>query len=196
MIKILGIVGSPRKGGNTEIMVQETLKAAKKEGVATKLIRLIDKNIKPCDGCRICFKTKNCVIKDDLEDIFRMMTEADGIIIGSPVYIGSITPQTKALIDRVGYLNIARGRLDLKNKIGGALVTARRSGFLTALTQIIFFFLSARMIIPGAGWTYGVGRERGQVLKDEEGLELARELGKSMVDVATRITLSLTNSSN
>ena len=69
-MKVLGIVGSPRKGGNTEFLMRETLKACKEEGAETKLIHLTDFDLKPCDGCRSCFKTGNCVIKDDAEKIF------------------------------------------------------------------------------------------------------------------------------
>ncbi|MEM4202398.1 MAG: flavodoxin family protein, partial [Candidatus Hadarchaeum sp.] len=117
MIKILGIVGSPRSGGNTEILVNETLKAAAKEGATTELLRLCDKEIKPCDGCRACRKTKECWIKDDFSPIFDKMVESDGIVIASPVYFSSATPQVKALIDRAGYLSIARGRV-FENKVG------------------------------------------------------------------------------
>ncbi|MCW4042615.1 MAG: flavodoxin family protein, partial [Candidatus Bathyarchaeota archaeon] len=111
MIKILGIVGSPRIGGNTEYLVAETLKVMEKNGVQTELVRLSDKEIKPCDACLSCRKTGDCWIKDDLKSIFDKMTNADGIILSSPVYFGSATPQIKALIDRAGYLSVAKGRV-------------------------------------------------------------------------------------
>ncbi|MEM2889775.1 MAG: flavodoxin family protein [Candidatus Hadarchaeum sp.] len=187
MIKILGIVGSPRSGGNTEILVNETLKAAAKEGANTELLRLCDKEIKPCDGCRACRKTKECWIKDDFSPIFDKMVESDGIVIASPVYFSSATPQVKALIDRAGYLSIARGRV-FENKVGGPLVVARRAGQNFTLAELLFFFLHQGMIVPGSSyWNVAFGREPGEVLKDEEGLETARNFGKKMVWIIKKI---------
>lgn len=189
MIKILGIVGSPRSGGNTEILVNEALKAAAEEGAAAELLRLCDKEIKPCDGCRSCRKTKECRINDDFKPIFDKMVEADGIIIASPVYFSSATPQVKALIDRAGYLSIARGRV-FENKVGGALVVARRAGQNFTLAELLFFFLHQGMIVPGSSyWNVAFGREPGEVLKDEEGVETARNFGKKMVWVIKKLCL-------
>ncbi|MGC8817336.1 MAG: flavodoxin family protein [Candidatus Hadarchaeum sp.] len=186
-IKILGIVGSPRIGGNTEILVNETLKAAADEGATTELVRLHGKEIKPCDGCRSCRKTKECWINDDFKPVFDKMVEADGIIIGSPVYFSSATPQVKAIIDRAGYLSIAKGRV-FENKVGGALVVARRAGHNFTLAELLFFFLHQGMIIPGSSyWNVAFGREPGGVLKDEEGLETARNFGRKMVWIIKRI---------
>ncbi|MEM3420985.1 MAG: flavodoxin family protein [Candidatus Hadarchaeum sp.] len=187
MIKILGIVGSPRAGGNTEILVNETLKAAAEEGANTELLRLCDKEIKPCDGCRACRKTRECWINDDFRPVFDKMVESDGIIIASPVYFSSATPQVKALIDRAGYLSIARGRV-FENKVGGALVVARRAGQNFTFAELLFFFLHQGMIVPGSSyWNVAFGREPGEVLKDGEGIETARNFGKKMVWVIKRL---------
>lgn len=181
MIKVVGIVGSPRAGGNTEILVNEALKAAAEEGAIVELLRLCDKEIKPCDGCRSCRKTKECWIKDDFRPIFDKMVEADGIIIASPVYFGSSTPQVKALIDRAGYLSIAKGRV-FENKVGGALVVARRAGQNFTLAELLFFFLHQGMIVPGSSyWNVAFGREPGEVLNDSEGIETVKNFGKKMV---------------
>jgi len=183
MVKLLGIVGSPRKGGNTEIIVREALKAAEEEGASTELMFLTDFGLGPCDGCRTCFDTKDCVLEDDVEKIYGKIAKADGIIIGSPVYFNNVTAQTKTFIDRIGYLNIARGRKALRNKVGGAIVVARRAGLSYAYDQILMFFSGMRMITanPAVGL---LANAKGEVMKDAEGVEAARELGRSMVHIA------------
>ncbi len=181
MAKIIGVVGSPRKGGNTEILTKEALRAAAGEGAETELITLAGKNIKPCDGCRQCReKSVDCHIKDDLEPIFRKVLAADGLILATPVYIGSATAQTTAFMDRVYYWSCIYGR-PLENKVGAPLVVARRAGQNFTFSQLMFFFFIAGMIIPGTTyWTIAFGREKGEVTNDEEGMGTARNLGKKM----------------
>ena len=187
MIKILGIVGSPRIGGNTELFVAEALKAAKEDGAETELLRLADREIKPCDACLSCRKTGECKINYDFKPVFEKMIEADGIILGSPVYFSSATPQIKALIDRSGYMSIAKGRV-FENKVGGPMVVARRAGQNFTLAEMMFFFLHQGMIVPGSTyWNVAVGREKGEVVKDEEGMGTARNFGKKMVWLIKRI---------
>lgn len=84
MVKILGIVGSPRAGGNTEIVIKTVLEYAQAEGAEIEIVRLSDFNVEPCDGCWTCLKTKVCYKKDDIEKLFKVMVEADGIVIGQP----------------------------------------------------------------------------------------------------------------
>ncbi len=187
MVKILGIVGSPRVGGNTEILVAEALKAAEAEGAETELVRLAEVEVKPCNGCLVCKETKECVIEDDFRPIFDKMVAADGIILGSPVYFSSATPQIKALIDRAGYLSIAKGRV-FDDKVGGPVVVARRAGQNFTLAEMLFFFLHQGMIVPGSTyWTVAVGRAKGEVAKDEEGLQVVRNFGKKVAWLAKKI---------
>jgi len=187
MIRILGIVGSPRMGGNTELLVAEALRASTEDGAETEILRLADKEVRPCDACLSCRKTGECRIKDDFNTIFEKMSTADGIILASPVFFGSATPQIKAMIDRAGYLSIAKGRI-FENKVGGAMVVARRAGHNFTLAQLLFFFLSQGMIIPGSTyWNIAFGREKGEVAKDEEGLQTARNFGKKMVWLIRRV---------
>ena len=187
MIRIVGIVGSPRVGGNTEKLVADALETARKEGVETELVRLAQKEIKPCDACLSCKKTGECHIKDDFNPIFEKMIESDGMILSSPVYFGSATPQMKALIDRAGYVAIARNRI-LENKVGGPLVVARRAGQNFTLAQILFFFLIQGMIVPGSTyWNIAFGRNIGEVRKDKEGLTTAQNFAKKMVWVIKKL---------
>jgi multimeric flavodoxin WrbA len=181
MIRVVGVVGSPRIGGNTERLLTEALKAAAEDGAETELLRLADSEVKPCDACLSCRKTGECRIEDDFKSIFDKMVEADSIILGSPVYFGSATPQAKALIDRAGYLSIAKGRV-FENKVGGPMVVARRAGQNFTLAQLLFFFLHQGMIVPGSTyWNVAFGREKGDVVKDEEGIQTARNFGKRIV---------------
>jgi multimeric flavodoxin WrbA len=177
---VLGIVGSPRINGNTERFVTEALEVLKKKDIQTELVSLADKDIKPCDACLSCKKTKDCHIKDDFKPIFSRMVQADGLILATPVYFGSATPQIKALIDRAGYLSNAKGRV-FENKVGGAMVVARRAGQNFTLAQLLFFFIHQGMIIPGSTfWNIAFGKEKGEVVKDEEGLGTARKFGEKM----------------
>jgi len=190
MIRVLGVVGSPRAGGNTERFVAEALDASREEGAETEILGLADKEVKPCDACLSCRKTGECRIKDDFKSIFDKMLGADGIILASPVYFGSATPQIKSLIDRAGYLSAARGRV-FEKKVGGAMVVARRAGHNFTLAQLLFFFLHQGMIIPGSTyWNVAFGREKGELSKDEEGLQTARNFGKKMIWLIKKIKAS------
>lgn len=188
LIKIVGIVGSPRVDGNTENLVREALNEAKNEGdVQTEIIRLSGKEIKPCTACLACKEERKCIIEDDFEPIFKKMTEADGIILASPVYFGSATPEIKALIDRAGYVSVYNGRL-FENKVGGPLVVARRAGHNFTFAQLLFFFLHQGMIVPGSTyWNIAFGRNKGEVLEDKEGIETAKNFGKKIAWVLKRI---------
>ncbi len=187
MVKILGIVGSPRVGGNTETLVAEVLKAAAAEGAETELVRLAEVEVKPCTGCLACKETKQCPIDDDLMLVFDKMAAADGIILGSPVYFSSATPQIKALIDRAGYLSASRGRV-FENKVGGAVVVARRAGHNFTLAEMLFFFLHQGMIVPGSNyWTVAFGLKKGEVAADEQGMQTARSFGKRVAWLAKRV---------
>ncbi|MEM2104045.1 MAG: flavodoxin family protein [Candidatus Bathyarchaeia archaeon] len=188
MIRIVGVVGSPRIGGNTELIVAEALKAAEEMGgVETELVRLAGKDVKPCDACLSCRKTGECHIKDDFKTVFNKMVEADGIILASPVYFGSATPQMAALMHRAGYLSQAKGRV-FENKVGGAIVVARRAGQNFTFAQLLFFFLHQGMIVPGSTyWNVAFGRDKGEVLKDEEGLTTVKKFAGKMVWLIKKI---------
>jgi multimeric flavodoxin WrbA len=187
LIKVLGIVGSPRKDGNTEILIREALKSSEQEGAETELIRIIDYELSPCQGCRTCFKTKSCKFQDDIEELYRKLVKADGIIIGSPVYFYNVTSQTKIFIDRLGYLHVARGRKDLKNKVGGAIAVGTRSGLITSLSQILMFFHSTR-IISAAPFVISLASSKGDAVKDKRGIEDSQILGKTVFKIAEATT--------
>ena len=177
---ILGISGSPRLGGNTDIIITEALNAAKEDGAEVEFIRLSDYQLQPCNACGTCHETKNCSINDDCEELYKKLIRADGLILGSPSYFQGVTAQMKTFIDRVGFLCLARGRKDFDGKIGGAISVARRSGLSSTCNQMIMFLTATRVTILGGGRVYAIGREKGDVVKDKEGVETARYLGKIM----------------
>ncbi len=189
MVRILGIVGSPRKGGNTEIIVRHALEAARSVGAETEIILLAENRVEPCDGCGVCSKTGKCRIDDDFEHVFNRMTEADGLIFASPSYYESMTPHMKALIDRSGTFNSsAHSRTKFDGKVAGAMSVARRTGLANVWTQQLLFILSQKMIVPGIkSYANAVGSTKGDVLKDPEGMETSWDLGVAVAKLAQKL---------
>jgi multimeric flavodoxin WrbA len=176
-MRIIGINGSPRKKGNTQALLKIALKSSQINDI--KLIHLIDYKIEPCNGCGLCWKTKKCPIDDDLEKVVSELVTSDAILVGSPVYYGTVSAQMKAFIDRSGELLGSRG-YPLKNKIGGVLVVARRWGGVTTWSTLLLYILEMRMIVPGAGWGVAIAMKPNEVIHDQEGVERAEELGESV----------------
>jgi multimeric flavodoxin WrbA len=189
-MKIIGIVGSPRIGGNTETITRVALDSAAQEGAAIELITLSGKDIQPCDGCRVCKRTGTCHIDDDLPPILAKMLDADGIILATPVYYGSATPQIKALIDRSGYsANRSDGRRPFEDKVGGPIVVARRAGQNFTYAQLMFFFMITGMIVPGSTyWNVAFGREKDEVTNAEEGVRTVKHFGRKLAWLAKKIS--------
>lgn len=181
-MKVLGICCSPRRNANTEIMLQAALGKAQEEGAEVELVTLAGKTISPCDACRSCLKTGKCHIKDDMQDIYAKLLEADGIIFASPVYFWDVTAQAKALIDRTFALY---ENSELKNKAAGVVVTSQRSGAASAISTFSGFFTNQKMIMVGRA--DGVSGDEGYsdkeaVKKDNKGMARAVELGERMAE--------------
>lgn len=186
-MKVIGIVGSPRKNGNTEILTAHTLRAISEEGLDTELIRLAGLEIRPCNACMACREEENCSIEDDLFPIYLRMKEADGIILASPVYFGSATALIKALMERVGYISGPHGR-PFSGKVGGALVVARRAGKNFTFAQLTYWFQILGFFIPGSTyWNVAIGRDKGTVQEDEEGLRTAWNFGKNVAFLVKKL---------
>ena len=188
MVKAIGIVGSPRKNGNTEILTSHALKAIEEEGLDTELIRLAGLDIKPCNACMVCKNEESCPIDDDLLPIYTKMKEADAIILASPVYFGSATGLLKALMERAGYIAYWNGRV-FEGKVGGSLVVARRAGQNFTLAQLNFWFNILGFFMPGSTyWNIAFGgREKGDVKQDEEGLKTVWKFGKNVAFLVKKL---------
>jgi multimeric flavodoxin WrbA len=182
-MKVVAFNGSPRKDGNTAALLNHALRALEGEGIETELVQLSGTRLQGCQACRACFRNKDqrCVMDDDaLNDCVQKMIAADGIILGSPTYFADLTAEMKALIDRAGFVGFANGRL-FRRKVGAAVVAVRRAGSIHVFDSINHFFLINEMIVPGSTyWNMGIGREKGEVEGDEEGVRTMENLGRNM----------------
>jgi len=177
-MKVLGIVGSPRKGGNTEQYTQHALKAIAEEGIETEILSLAGKDIRPCTACMDCRGTEKCPIDDDLIPIYQQMKVADAIVIASPVYFQDSSALTRAFLERCGFISLQNGRV-FAGKVGGPLVVARRSAMSLTFAQMLLWFVGQRFFIPGT-LAIAFGRDKGDVLKDNEGMAAAWDFGKGV----------------
>jgi len=179
-MKVIGFNGSPRKDGNTGILIQRLFRELEKQGIETELIQLSHKKIHGCIACYKCAENKDrrCAVNDDAaNEYIEKVTQAQGIVLGSPVYFMDVTPEMKALIDRVGFVSRSNGGM-FRNKIGSLVAVARRTGAMHTLDTMSHFLMSMEMIIVGRA--IGVGKDKGDVEKDEEGLMLVDALGQRM----------------
>lgn len=189
-MKVIAFNGSARKDGNTAILLNYVLGELQNEGIETELFQLAGKEIRGCMACRKCFQNKDgrCSVHTDvLNECVEKMFEADGILLGSPTYFSDVTAEMKALIDRSGYVARANGHT-LKHKAGAAVIAVRRAGSIHAFDTINHFFLVNQLIVPGSSyWNIGIGREKGEVEKDEEGIQTMKTLGQNMAWLLKKI---------
>jgi multimeric flavodoxin WrbA len=182
-MRVLGISGSPRRGGNTDLLINTALEILAHEGLETDFVSLADRPVRPCLACGRCLKSETiqCLQEDPaFEGLVEKFSAADGILIGSPVYFGSATPQMMALLDRVGYISRRHPQL-LRRKVGAAIVVARRAGQNFTFAQLNYFFLISEMIVPGSTyWNVAFGREKGEVADDTEGMATVKTLARNM----------------
>lgn len=151
---ILGICGSPRKKA-TDYVLNEALKMLEEKGFETKFFGVRGKNISPCRHCDYCLREKECVMKDDMFEVYGLLNDAEGIIIASPMYNGGISAQTKALMDRCRALGAANYDF-LRYKVGmGISVGGDRAGGQELALQQIHTFYILNGIIPISGGSFG-----------------------------------------
>jgi multimeric flavodoxin WrbA len=182
-LKVVAVNSSPRKEGNTAILVETAFEPMRAAGIECEQISLAGKTVGGCIACGLCRKKadRQCHGRDDFgNEVIAALDSADGIILASPVYFAGINAELKAVIDRAGY--VARGNEDMFRRVPGAgIVTHRRAGAIHALDSINHFFLIAEMFVVGSSyWSFGVGAARGQVSEDDEGLRTMRTLGENM----------------
>ena len=182
-MKVVALNGSARKDGNTAMLIQVVFEELKKEGIETELIQMAGKNIQGCLACYKCFKNKDrrcSVDKDILNDIMARMEKAEGILLGSPTYFSDVTSGMRAFIERCGFVARANDYM-FKGKVGAAVVAVRRAGSIQAFTSMNLFLHYMQMFMPGSSyWNIGSGRDPGDVMKDEEGIQSAQTLGQKI----------------
>ena len=189
-MKVLGIAGSLRPKSNTLKYVETTLEVFKRGGLETELISLRGKNIEPCNGCYDCVKTGYCTIEgDDFNDILDKMREAEGIILGSPVYLSSVVPQMMSLLARATFVAYWNDKF-FTGKVGGPITVARRAGHNVAFSQLLLWFFINGITVPGSTyWNVGVAGAGGgrDANEDEEGLATVTNFAENMADVMKKI---------
>jgi multimeric flavodoxin WrbA len=179
----IAVNGSPRKGGNTELLLKEVLGELENSGWETELVKVGGTAIRGCIACQKCFKylDNQCFFKKDkFNEIFSKMIKADAIILGSPTYFAAVSADLKALIERAGFVAYANKHA-FSGKIGAAVVAVRRGGATHVYDTINHMFQMSRMIIPGSTyWNMGFGLNKEEVLADNEGMANMRHLGKAI----------------
>lgn len=180
-MKVLGVVGSPRKGGNTDILVEKILSGAQKEGNTTNKIFLNDLDIKPCQACMSCKKTGRCAIDDDMQKVYSQVLESDCLILGTPIYWLGATAQMKTFIDRWYALLDASYNTKLKGK--SAVIIAVCGAPETSMTDFaiqtfekMFNFIGIEL----KGKIITSAREKAEVLKNKSVLEEAFSIGAQL----------------
>ncbi len=181
-MKIVAINGSPRKNGNTARCLEAVGREAEAAGVEFQVFQP-GPDVRPCMACYHCLNTGSlrCVRDDDgVNEIIAACIEADGILLASPVYHGGIAGGMKCVLDRL-MLAAGCGDNQLRHKVGGALCTLRRSGGMETYQQLLGTMDAMEMVIVTSDYWGAVhGADPGEVLEDEEGMAVARKLGRNM----------------
>ena len=180
-MKVLGINGSARADGNTAIIMNLVFDELRQCGIQTKLVQLADHVIELCRGCFACQGKGNCVFHNDpFAEIFAKAVQADGILLGSPVYSADVSANMKAFLERGGVVASANPGL-LRHKVGASVAAVRRGGGMTAVDTMNHFMLNKEMFVVGATyWNMVYGKDIGDVLRDDEGVKNMRNLGQNM----------------
>lgn len=182
-MKVLAVNGSARKDGNTAILIQTVFEELHQAGIETEMVQLAGRTIEPCRACWACGGRKNCVHeRDPFRDIFDKVTQADGILLGSPVYMANMSANMQAFLERaavVADMNCDAGLF--RHKVGASVTAARRGGAVNAVDAMNHFFLSQSMFLAGSSyWAMAYGRMPGDAREDAEGLDTMRSLGQNM----------------
>jgi multimeric flavodoxin WrbA len=191
-LKVIGIAASLRAESNTMHYVKTALAALGEQGIQTQVVSLRGKEIKPCTGCYDCVhkhKGRCSITGDDFESIFSDMRQADGLILGSPVYLSSVVPQMMALLTRATFVSYWGGRF-FSGKVGGPITVARRAGHNLAFSQLLLWFFFNGMIVPGSTyWNVGMAGTGGarDADKDEEGLQTVINFANNMAGLMKKL---------
>lgn len=182
-MKVVAFNGSPKKEGNTYHSIKLITDELEKEGIETEIVCVGNNKIRGCTGCGQCAKMQNekCIFDDDIvNELVQKMKEADGIIISSPVYFAGINGTMKSFLDRAFYVSMSNGNL-LRHKVGVSIAAVRRSGGIPTVNQLNQYINYSEMIVPTSNyWNVIHGASPGEVLKDGEGVQIMKTLGKNM----------------
>ena len=189
-MNVVAVNGSARRNGNTALLLMQALEPLKGAGHEIQLLQLAGKQIRGCTACYKCEVTKDRTcsgLSDDGNAVIESMLAADALILGSPVYFGDVTAEMKAIIDRAGMVGRQNGNVWAR-KPGAAVVAVRRAGAMHAFDTLNHFFLIGEMLVVGSSyWNVGIGRNKGEVESDEEGMRTMRRLGENMAWLLDRL---------
>lgn len=159
-MKVIGINGSARKDGNTSLLIKAVFAELEAEGIETDLVQLHGKALEPCKACFGCGGKRQCVVKTDyFNECFAKMVEADGMVLGSPVYSADVTAGMKAFLERAGVV-VATNPGMLRHKVGASVAAVRRGGGLAAVDTMNHFLLNKEVIVVGSTyWNMAYGRD-------------------------------------
>lgn len=186
-MKVLLINGSPHAKGNTSIALAEMIKIFEAEGVETELIHVGNKVIRGCVACQNCFKLGRCVFDDIVNEVAPLLNEADGFVVGSPVYYASPNGTVLSFLDRLFYSTTAQNKT---GKVAASVVVSRRGGSSSAFDVLNKYFGITGMTVAGSQyWNMVYGLKPGDALQDAEGLQTMRTLAKNMIFLMKSIAL-------
>lgn len=182
-MKVVAFNGSPKNNGNTYEAIKAVAKELEKENIEVEIVHVGNKVIRGCMGCNGCGRNMNerCVFQnDEVNDWIQKMKEADGIILGSPVHYSAIAGTMKSFLDRAFYVTSVNNGM-LRHKVGASVVAVRRSGGVPTFEQLNNYINYSEMLMPSSNyWNVVHGAKPGEVLQDEEGMQIMSVLGKNM----------------
>lgn len=179
-MKVIAINGSPREGGNTFQVLSHMAGILKTYAIDTEIIHIGKKPVQGCTGCKACFKpdVNGCVFEDAVNETVDKIRHANGFILGSPTYWGGIAGGFKAFLDRLFFSHYEEG---FRGKVAGIAVVARRSGGVEVVHQLAnYLMMSQTIIAPSRYWALAHGSLEGEVLQDDEGMQILREHAHGM----------------
>jgi len=174
--------GSPRKDGNTSIAIDTVFEELKNKNIETNQIYLYDYDIKPCTACTACVKNKDlkCALDADFNKLYQEILDSDGIILGSPVYVASVTGQMKLFLDKLAMVSKANNDPNAR-KVGASIAVGRRAGHLPTLQAMNSALLVCQFIVPGSSyWNMSIAGAKGGVSDDAEGVGIFVKLGQNI----------------
>ena len=186
-MKVVLISGSPRPQGNTMAALGKCAAVFEKAGIEAEVISLHDKNIQGCRACGACGKLGKCAINDGLNEVIAKVKEADGYVVGAPVYYGTARGDIMNAIQRIAMVAGTNGKW-LAGKVGGPVVVARRGGLTSTLQEMLMHFFISGVTVPGSTyWNILFGRAEGEVLNDAEGVATVETFAQNMADLIKKI---------
>jgi multimeric flavodoxin WrbA len=189
MVRVVGFMGSPRVGGNTDVLLDAALDGARAAGGETEKVVLERLDLRGCRECEICMTTGLCAIEDDIQPIYKLLDEADVVIVASPIFFSGLSAQTKMMIDRCQCLWVRKYVLGTpigggRKRVGAFLSVGGRDNvsFKGAISVVKAFFLSINVEYAGEITISGI-EEKEAISKHQTALRDARELGAKLVDL-------------